>query len=82
VYVAVPVNQLTGVWPITTNSQAAAWFQSDGSTSELAESGYMFVRSVDSDNTVTGSVDIQFPNGGHIKTDFRAKFRPNNVLCG
>lgn len=82
VYVAVGVNQLAGVWPITTKSDAGAWFQSDASTSELAESGYMFVTSVDSDNTVTGSVDIQFRDAGHIKTDFRAKFRPLNVLCG
>jgi hypothetical protein len=82
VYVAVPANQLTGAWPITTNSDAAAWFQSNASTSELAESGYMLVTSVDSDNTVTGSVDLQFADAGHIKTAFRAKFRPNNMLCG
>jgi hypothetical protein len=80
-YVAVSVSQLAGVWPITTNSDATAWFQSNAATSEVAESGYMFVSSVDSDNTVTGSVDLQFPNAGHIKTDFRAKFRPNVALC-
>ena len=80
-YVSVAVNQLAGVWPITTNSNAAAWFQSDASTSELAESGYMFVSTVDSDNTVTGSVDFQFPDAGHIKTSFRAKFWPTNILC-
>ena len=76
----VPVNQLQGVW--STNSNATAWFQSDASTSEVAKTGYMFVSAVDSDNTVTGYVDLQFPNAGHIKTDFRAKFRPLNVLCG
>lgn len=81
VYVAVSVDQLAGLWPITTNSNAAASFQQDASTYEVAESGYMFVRSVDSDNTVTGSVDLQFPNAGHIKTDFRAKFRPTTILC-
>ena len=81
VYVAVSVNQLTGVWPITTNSEAAAWLQSNASTSEVAESGFMIVKSVDSDNTVTGLVDLYFPDGGHIKTDFRAKFRPNVALC-
>ena len=82
VYVSVWVTQLAGVWPISTNSQAGAWFQPDASTNEVAESGYMFVSSVDSDNTVTGSVDLQFPNAGHIKTAFRAKFRPSNILCG
>lgn len=81
VYVPVSVNQLTGVWPIATNTEAAAWFHPSGSTYEFAESGYMFVSSVDSDNTVTGSVDLRFPNSGHINTAFRAKFRPNNMLC-
>jgi hypothetical protein len=76
----VPVSQLAGVW--AANSNATAWFQSDASTSEVAKSGYMFVSSVDSDNTITGYVDLQFPNAGHIKTDFRAKFRPNVALCG
>jgi len=82
VYVDVPVNQLTGVWPIKTNSEAGAWFHPDAANSELAESGIMIVKSVDSDNTVTGLVDLYFPNGGHIKTDFLAKFRPMNMLCG
>jgi hypothetical protein len=81
-YVAVPVDQLKGLWPITTNSEAGAWFHPDGSNYELAESGYMNVSSIDSDNTVTGSLDLQFPDAGHIKTAFRAKFRPSNILCG
>jgi hypothetical protein len=82
VFVPVQVNQLAGVWPIAKNSEAGASFHSDASTYEFAESGYMLVNSVDSDNTVTGSVDLQFPNAGHIKTAFRAKLRPNNILCG
>jgi hypothetical protein len=81
VFVPVLVGQLTGVWPIATNSEAGASFHPDGSTYEFAESGYMTVSSVDSDNTVTGSVDLQFPDAGHIKTAFRAKFRPNVALC-
>jgi hypothetical protein len=82
VYVDVPVNQLTGVWPITPKSEAGAWFHPDATNSELAESGIMIVKSVDSDNTVMGLVDLYFSNGGHIKTDFLAKFRPMNMLCG
>lgn len=81
VYVPVPVNQLTGVWPIATNTEAGAWFHKDGTSYEFAESGYMIVTSVDSDNTVTGSVDIRFPDAGQIKTAFRAKIRPNVALC-
>jgi hypothetical protein len=81
VFVPVSVDQLTGVWPIATSSEAGAWFHKDGTTYEVAESGYMIVTSVDSDYTVTGSVDIRFPNAGQIKTVFRAKIRPNVALC-
>jgi hypothetical protein len=83
VYVSVQAAQLTAhVWPIASNTEAAAWFHPDASTDELAESGYMIVSSVDSDNTITGSVDLRFPDAGHIKTAFSAKWHPNNILCG
>jgi hypothetical protein len=71
------------VWPIASGStEAGAWFHPDGSTYELAESGYMIVSSVESDNTVTGSVDLRFPDAGHIKTAFSARWQPTNILCG
>jgi hypothetical protein len=84
VYVPVRLDQLAGhVWPISSvNTEAAAWFRPNASTFELAETGYMIVTSVDSDNTVKGSVDLRFPDAGHIKSSFRAKWRPNNILCG
>jgi hypothetical protein len=83
VYVPVQLDQLTAhVWPIASNTEAGAWFHADASSSELAESGYMIVSSVDSDNTITGSVDLRFPDAGHIKTAFSAKWQPNNILCG
>jgi hypothetical protein len=84
VYVAVQVDQLTGhVWPIASvNTEAGALFHPDASTYEMAESGYMIVSSVDSENTITGSVDLRFPDAGHIKTAFSAKWQPSNILCG
>jgi len=83
VYVPVQLDQLTAhVWPIASNTEAGAWFHADASSSELAESGYMIVSSVDSDNTITGSVDLHFSDAGHIKTAFSAKWQPNNILCG
>lgn len=82
VYVPVGPSQLTAhMWPIASNAEAAAWFYPDVSTSEIAESGYMIVNSVDSDNTINGSLDLFFPSAGHIKSEFHAKWRPNNVLC-
>lgn len=83
VYVPVQLNQLTAhVWPISTNTEAAAWFHPDASTYELAEMGYMIVSSVDSESTITGSVDLHFPDAGHIKSAFRATWVPRNILCG
>src|SRR5450759_344889 len=83
VYVPVQLDQLTAqMWPIASNTEAGAWFHADASSSELAESGYMIVSSVDSDNTITGSVDLHFSDAGHIKTAFSAKWQPNNILCG
>ena len=81
VYVPVQLDQLTAhVWPV--NTEAGAWFHPDASTYEMAETGYMIVSSVDSDNTVTGEVDLRFPDAGHIKTAFSAKWQPNIILCG
>jgi hypothetical protein len=83
VYVAVQPSELTAhVWPIGSKTEAGAWFYSDGSTSELAESGYMIVNSIDSDNTINGSLEIFFPDAGHIKSEFHAKWLANNILCG
>ena len=82
IYVAVVPSELTAhVWPIGARTEAAAWFHADGSTSEPAEGGYMIVNSVDSDNTITGSLEIFFPDAGHIKSAFSAKWLPNNALC-
>lgn len=83
VYVPVQLDQLSShVWPISKNTEAAARFHPDATTVEFAEAGYVIVNSVDSDNTVAGSVDLLFPDSGHIKTAFIAKWRPNNILCG
>jgi len=83
VYVPVQLDQLTAhVWPISTNTEAAAWFHPDASTYELAETGYMIVNSVDSESTITGSVDLHFPDAGHIRSAFRATWVPSHALCG
>jgi len=83
VYVPVRVDQLTGhLWPISDgNTEAAAWFHPDDSSYELAATGYMIVNSVDSDNTIKGSVDIRFPEAGRIKGGFRATWLLRNTIC-
>jgi hypothetical protein len=84
VYVPVELDQLAGrAWPVFAGkSEAGAWFHPNESTYELAETGYMIVSSVDSDKTIEGSVDLQFPDSGHIKTRFRATWVPTTTLCG
>jgi hypothetical protein len=80
VYVEVELNALTGrTWPV--GAGAVAWFQPDASTYELAEAGYLVVTSVDSENTITGTVDLDFPDAGHIRREFRATWIPTHALC-
>jgi hypothetical protein len=83
VYVPVQLNQLTGqVWSVEgINAMAAASFHADASTYEAATTGYLSVTSVGSDNTVTGTVLLQFPSGRLIMTEFRAAWLPRNSFC-
>ncbi|MEA2764233.1 MAG: hypothetical protein QOK07_637 [Gemmatimonadaceae bacterium] len=83
VYVPVQLDQLTGqVWQIVSiSSIAGAWFHPNASTSELADTGYLMVTSIGSDNTVTGSIDLRFPTAGHIRSSFQAKWLPRTSVC-
>jgi hypothetical protein len=83
VYVPVELSQLTGqVWQIENiNSIAGAWFHPNASTSELADSGYLMVTSIGSDNTVSGSIDLRFPTAGHIRSSFHAAWLPSRSGC-
>jgi hypothetical protein len=83
VYVPVQLNQLTGqVWPVDgNNAVAAAWFHRDASNYEMATTGYLSVTSVGTDNSVTGTVLLQFPSGGLIRTAFHAVWLPRNSFC-
>jgi hypothetical protein len=82
VYVPVQLNQVTGVWFVAgANASAGAWFHPSAGTVEIAESGYMIVNSVGADNTINGSVDLEFPNSGHIKSAFSATWLPTPAMC-
>ncbi len=83
VYVPGTISQISGrVWPIATNSDAAAWFHPATNASEIATNGYLMVGSANADKTVDGSVDLQFPSAGHFHGSFHAGWIPSNVLCG
>jgi hypothetical protein len=82
VYVPGEVDQLTGVWSVAgAHAQGAAWFHPDASAIEPAESGYLIVSSVDADKTITGSVNLDFPEAGHISIEFRATWVQEQALC-
>ena len=83
VYVPVSLDQLSGhLWTVSEkNSEAAAWFHSITVDNAMATTGYMIVSSVGADKTIEGSVDLQFPDVGRIKTGFRAKWTQGTVLC-
>jgi hypothetical protein len=84
IYVAQPLDALVGQpWILAgTKSAGGAWFHSASNTDEIANTGYVTVISVSSDNTIVGVVDIAFPNAGRIRGGFRAVWVPSTVLCG
>lgn len=84
IYLEQSVTAISGrTWTLAgTASDGNAWFQSTPSNNELATGGYMIVNSVGSDNTIEGTVDLTFPNAGHIRGGFRAAWLlPNVELC-
>ena len=81
VFVPVGAAELTThPWSIGSNQEAGALLQLDPSTSEIAE-GSMIVNSVGGDNSINGSLDLQFPHAGRIKTEFQAKSLSSNFYC-
>ena len=83
IYLAQPVTAISGrTWTLAgTVSDGNAWFQSAPSNYEVATGGYMIVNSVGSDNTIEGTVDLTFPNAGHIQGGFRAAWLPSVSIC-
>ena len=85
VRLAVPVSaaNLTGrLWPIGANTESAAWLHVTDSNSQLAETGYLIVKSVGPDNTIVGSVDLSFPTDQRVRGGFTATWFERSVLCG
>jgi hypothetical protein len=61
------------------NAEAAAWFQLGIGPSVAADDG--FVVATESRDTIDGSVDLLFPQAGHIVGAFHAPLFPNQALC-
>ena len=82
VYVSGTVDEIVGkMWPVSTGSNAAAWFHSGANQDEPATGGYLLVSSGTAGQTLDGTVDIQFSKAGHLQRAFRAEWVPSQVVC-
>ena len=82
VYVPGTIDEIRGkILGISTNSEAAAWFHPNANEFEIAERGYLIIRSGTAGETLEGSVDIEFPSAGHFHGAFHADWMSTNVLC-
>lgn len=84
IYIDQSVEQVGGkAWAIGGSSPAAAWFQTSASNYEIATSGYIITSSVAADKTIDGTVDLTFPNAGHVHGGFHAEWISQaGLLCG
>lgn len=72
---------LTGRWTLSPDVGVASYQTATG-TGELARSGTVVIESVDAANTVTGTVQLVFPDAGMIRGRFRATWIARTVRCG
>jgi hypothetical protein len=73
IYIDRAVEEVGGkTWPISDTSPAGAWLQKSANNSEMATGGYVVTSSVSADKTVDGTVDLTFPNAGHVHGSFHA----------
>lgn len=79
-----PIASLSGrAWSVAPDDGAgAAWLYRDRANFEFAAGGAVTVRSVTTDKTVIGTLDVVFPGPRRIKGGFTAKWIPGNPLCG
>jgi hypothetical protein len=85
IYINKAVEEVGGQgWPVAGSSAtAAAYFQSSPGNYEPATGGYVITRAVSSDKTIDGTVNITFPNAGHISGGFHATWISQaGPLCG
>ena len=75
------LSNLTRRWTLGPDVGVASYMTSSG-TGELARSGTVVIEGVDAANTVTGTVQLVFPEAGMISGRIRATWVPRSVRCG
>jgi hypothetical protein len=80
--IPVSINELAGTsWRIAANSEAGARYTRTANNYEWAKSGLLIVKSVGDDGSVTGTVNLDFPDAGHIQGEFHADWFPASQPC-
>jgi hypothetical protein len=85
IYINKAVEEVGGqAWPIAgSGAVAGAVFQTSSADYEIASGGYVITSSVGADKTIDGTVNITFPNAGHISGGFHAAWiSQTGPLCG
>ena len=85
IYIDKSVEEVGGqAWPVAgSGATAGAVFQTSSGDYEIASGGYVITSSVSADKTVEGTVNITFPNAGHISGGFHAEWiSQTGPLCG
>jgi hypothetical protein len=85
IYINKAVEEVGGQgWSVAgSGATAAAFFQSSPSNYEFATGGYVITSSVSADKTIEGTVNLNFPNAGHISGGFHAEWISQaGPLCG
>ena len=81
VYVAGSIDEIRGTRvPISSQSNAAAWFHQGPGNGENATAGYLMVGSGNAGGTIDGLVDLLFPTAGHVHGTFHAEWIPTTFV--
>jgi hypothetical protein len=75
------LSTLKGRWTLGPDVGVASYMTATG-TGELARSGTVVIETIDAANTVTGTVQLVFPDAGMIRGRFRATWIARTVRCG
>lgn len=83
IYVSRTLDEIAAgkIWPIASNSDAAAWLHYANGDFENASVGYLEVASVSANKTVAGTVSLTFPDAGHVQRDFVAHWIETTMPC-
>jgi hypothetical protein len=69
-------------WTVTDSPKMYAVLVPRTGDFEVATDGYLTTASLNADNSIDGTVDLNFPTAGHLHGQFHAVFVQSVMLCG